>query len=569
MTPTRLLTLGVLLLAPPLAAQDPVGIDFSRPSNSDLQKREIPDSVLDRAVARYNAPGTTRISGTVELPAGNVWRGPQALYRGQLRIDGRVEGDVLVVNGDVRITTTGVVTGNVMVLGGRLLVDAGGTVGGTPVEYPTTAPLILTVDGRLMRQAGRRSLSDYTSASTSFTWRNVRTTLRANPGSYNRVEAFPVEVGPSIVWNRDDLTQLKLDLTGILRTASDPTDSRGSLGWRGSLAVTRAGDHPLTFGLRAGSVIAPVADRPYQTLETGLGAFFLRRDFRDWYAQRSVGVFAEMQLRPTLVANASVDVARERSVAAVDAFSVLRSSEAWRPNPLIDDGKYRTFAGGVTYDTRDDRRRPTSGWYVRSDLRYVTSGELTPVSLPEEIRSAMPTTNYDALEMDLDIRRYQRLGPDQSLHVRLTGGGWLAGNRLTIQRRRAMNGADPLAGYGFRAVNCDRRRRPDPALPALCDRQLALQVEYRRTLNLDLSTRVGNTTIGLQRPALVLFGDAGSAWLAGSGPGRVPSGRIQSITEWRSDIGIGLDAGNFGVYLAKALPDNDPIRFGIRFSPRF
>ncbi len=569
MTPTRLVTLGLLLLALPLAAQDPVGIDFSRPAANDTTARVIPDSVLDRAIARYNAAGTTRISGTVDLPAGNVWRGPQALYRGQLRIDGRVEGDVLVVNGDMRVTATGVVTGSVTVLGGRLLVDRGGSVGGAQLEYPTAARVALTVDGRLMRQAGRRALSDYTSASTTFIWRNLRTTLRANPGSYNRIEGFPLEFGPSIVWDRDERTQLTLDLTGILRTASDPTDSRATLGWRGSLAAKRAGAHPMTIGLRGGAVIAPVADRPYQPMESGLGAFFLRRDFRDWYAQRSIGVFADVALRPTLLASVSIDVGRERSVAAVDAFSLLRSGEAWRPNPLIDDGKYRTFAAGVSYDTRDDRRRPTSGWYLRSDLRYVTSGELTPVSLPEEIRTAMPTTNYDALEMDLDVRRYQRLGPTQSLHMRLTGGGWLAGNRLTIQRRRAMNGADPLAGYAFRAVNCDRRRRPDAALPALCDRQLAVQVEYRRTINVDLSTRVGSTTIGLQRPDLVLFGDAGSAWLAGAGAGRVPSGRIQSIKEWRSDVGIGLDAGSVGLYVAKALPDNDPIRVGIRVSRRF
>ena len=157
MTPTRLVTLGALLLAAPLAAQDPVGIDFSRPAASDAKVREIPDSVLDRAVAWYNAAGTTRISGTVELPAGNVWRGPQALYRGQLRIDGRVEGDVLVVNGDMRITASGVVTGSVTVLGGRLLVDAGGSVGGAQLEYPTTARLTLTVDGRLMRWVSPRT----------------------------------------------------------------------------------------------------------------------------------------------------------------------------------------------------------------------------------------------------------------------------------------------------------------------------------------------------------------------------------------------------------------------------
>lgn len=569
MMPTRLMMLGTLLLALPLAAQDPVGIDFSRPTADSSRRREIPDSLLERAMARYNDPGTTRVSGNVDLPLGNVWRGTQALHRGQLRIDGRVEGDLVVINGDVRITGSGVVTGSVMVLGGRILVDDGGTVGGAQVEYPETAPLTLTPDGRLIRQAPRRTLTDFTSASRTFTWRNIETTLRADPGNYNRVEGFPVEFGPSVTWHRSEQSRVVLDLTGILRTASDPTESRATLGWRGRLAAVRGGAHPMTIGLRGGSVIAPVADQPYQTLESGLGAFLLRRDFRDWYASRSFGVFADLALRPTLLLSAAVEQSRERTVSAVDAFSLLRGNEAWRPNPLVDDGKYLTFSGSGTYDTRDDRRRPTSGWYLRGDLRYVTSDELTPASLPQEIRTAMPTSNYDALEMDLDLRRYQRLGPEQSLHVRLTGGGWLAGNRLTIQRRRAMNGNDPLAGYGFRFVNCDRRRRPDPALPALCDRQLAVQVEYRRTLGLDLSSRIGNTMVGLQRPDLVLFGDAGSAWLAGAGAGRVPGDRIQSIAEWRSDIGVGLDVGTFGVYVAKALADPEPVRLGLRVSRRF
>ncbi len=569
MNRTRLVALGALLLVLPAAAQDPIGIDFSRPTADRSRTNEIPDSVLARAIARYNAAGTTRVSGTVELPAGNVWRGMQALYRGQLRIDGRVEGDLLVINGDVRVTASGVVTGGITVLGGRLLVDAGGTVGGAREEFPDPAPLRLAPDGKLIRQAPRRSLTDYTSASATFTWSNFETTLRAMPGHYNRVEGFPLEGGPSITWYRSDRTKLILDLAGIVRTAADQADSRGTVGWRGSLAATRNGGRPLTIGFRGGSVISPMADQPYQTVESGLGALFLRRDYRDWFAVRSIGIFADWTFSPTLQFVAAVEESRERSVKAVDAFSLLRGSEAWRPNPLVDDGTYRSWVGGVRYDTRDDRRRPTSGWFLRGDVRYRRSQKLTPVSLPLEIRPILPTTGYDALEVDFDLRRYQRLGPEQSLHLRLSGGGWVAGNRLTIQRRRAMDGGDPLSGYPFRAVNCDRRRRPDPALPALCDRQMVAQVEYRRTLGLNLSTRIGNTAFGLQRPDLVLFGDAGSAWLAGSGAGRVPNGRIQSIAEWRSDIGIGLDAGNFGVYLAKALPDAEPLRFGVRISRRF
>ncbi len=558
-----------LLLAPPIAAQDPIGIDFSPPARDTTRTRGIPDSLLTRAIAQFNAVATTRISGNFDLAAGNVSFGTQALYRGQLRIDGRVDGDVLVVNGDVRVTSSGEIRGTVTVLGGQLLIDAGGTVTGNRIEYPGPAPLALGPDGRLVRQAIRRALTDYTSASATFAMGPFETTLRAEPGIYNRVEGFPIEFGPSIVWNRDDRTRLTLDLTGIVRTATDATDSRGTLGWRGSLAATRRGTHPLTIGVRAGSIISSTADQPYQQMESGLGAFFLRRDYRDWYADKFVGITADWTLRPSLRVTALVRQSRERSVNAVDAFSLLRGDEPWRPNPLVDDGKYLTFGGGAVLDTRDDPRRPSTGWFLRGDLRYVTSGELTPVSLPTEIRSVLATTGYDALETEFDVRRYQRLGPEQSLHVRLAGAGWLAGNRLTIQRRRALNGGDPMSGYGFRALNCDRRRRSDPAIPALCDRVMAVQVEYRRTLNLNLATRIGSTSLGFQRPDLVIFGDVGSAWLAGAGAGRVPSNRIQSIAEWRSDLGVGLDAGSFGVYLAKALADPDPVRLGLRFTRRF
>ena len=39
----------------------------------------------------------------------------------------------------------------------------------------------------------------------------------------------------------------------------------------------------------------------------------------------------------------------------------------------------------------------------------------------------------------------------------------------------------------------------------------------------------------------------GTAWLAGDGAGQVPSNKIQSLSEWRSDIGIGFDAGGFAI----------------------
>ena len=45
----------------------------------------------------------------------------------------------------------------------------------------------------------------------------------------------------------------------------------------------------------------------------------------------------------------------------------------------------------------------------------------------------------------------------------------------------------------------------------------------------------------------------GKGWLAGSGPGQVPVNRIPSFEEWKVDLGIGLDAGD---YYAMAYDDS-------------
>ena len=86
---------------------------------------------------------------------------------------------------------------------------------------------------------------------------------------------------------------------------------------------------------------------------------------------------------------------------------------------------------------------------------------------------------------------------------------------------------------------------------------------------------VFKVTHGLQRlfairePDLVFFGDAGKAWITGEGPGRVPNDRIPELREWQSDLGVGIDAGGLGFYLAQPLNQGFPLRFTLRLQSRF
>lgn len=95
------------------------------------------------------------------------------------------------------------------------------------------------------------------------------------------------------------------------------------------------------------------------------------------------------------------------------------------------------------------------------------------------------------------------------------------------------------------------------------------QVELRRTIDVRIGSRIGPYALGVDRADLLLFADFGSAWLAGDGPGQVPAGRIQSLGEWRGDVGAGFDAGWFGAYFARSVTDDEPFRLSLRLSRRF
>ena len=577
MSLTRRLVLATLLGAtvPALAgAQVDTGgarrLHIGSARRDTTPARTIPDSVLVAAVASFNRQVAIKIWGDGTVAAGMVLPGPYLAYGGRIRLDGQVNGDVVIINSDLLVSSTGRITGALTVLGGRLIVEDGAQIGGRQIWYPEIATVARTADNTLVIRQRSRSLAELASSNVSVQLGPVVATLDAGVGTYNRAEGLPFRITPRFEWQRDAQTTVHLDLAGILRTSSDPSGTRPALGWSGQLSTTRTGVRvPITVGFAARQLVAPMASQAFTPLESAVSTLVFHEDYRDWYARRGWGLFADWKPTAQLGVHGSFDNDRERSEHAADPFSVLRNDEAWRPNPLADDGRFRRLALGVEVDTRDDSLRTSAGWWLRATVRRVTSSDLSPLSLPTSIRSQLPFTDYAANAVEIDVRRYLQLGPTASLHLRLLARGWLSGDPLLTQDRLAMGGGDLLPGYLFRDVNCETRRTPDPAKPALCERQMAIQAEYHRELDLNLSMRIGRYTLGLNHPSLVLFGNTGSAWLSGDSAGRVPNNRIQTISEWQSDVGVGLDNRWLAVYVAKSLVNAGPVRLTLRLRPRF
>jgi hypothetical protein len=568
----------LLALLPRLsAAQDSVVVINPDVAEGDSASLGIPPAILSELLATWNDSTTVRLPGGLTLPAGARLAGRIAAFRGTMRIAGEVEGPLTVINGDLIVLPGGVVRGDVLVAGGRFTVQPGGEHDGEQRVFWDAAPVQRQADGQLVPRERRRPIGEFATAQKTFQTGDVRTTLRLTTSqTYNRIEGLGIVFGPAFEWRASDRLTATLDLRGILRTAPDASPFRRDLGWLIRSDWRFNGSRGFGFGARTYSVISGIEEQSLPRDEIGWNAFLFQRDNRDYFSSEGVGGNAYAYLSRRLRLDGSVRYEKQGSVRANDPWSLFRNSNRWRPNPLIDDGHYTILGVGAEYDTRNSRDAPSAGWWLRGSVEHASSNDVAPVDLPTTVRGPVPTRGYGFERFTLDARRYNRLSPEAQINFRVWAGGWLSGDPLPVQRRLSLGGPDLLPGYGFRSQNCAPAGFDNPASPALCDREIITQAEFRHRLRLragylirDPQNGELNRFIGIVDPELVVFGDAGSAWLAGDGPGRVPSNRIRSISEWKADAGVGIDAGGVAAYVVKALTDGEPLRFYLRLERRF
>jgi Omp85 superfamily domain len=591
MTPTvRVLALTVLALlsATVAAAQDTAIVIQPESAGVMVQPPELPHAVAEEAVNRYNAPTTTRLVGRSTLPPGNAWHGDVAVRGGPVAVGGRIEGTLLVINGDALLQSAAVITGDLIVIGGTVARAPGATVSGEVRVYQE--PLAYRAKGKaagggdeivLVPPDVRRWFRNL-GVEKSWGTADSRSSLTlATGGTFNRVEGLPVVFGPLFDWKLHRNLRLRVDALGVFRTAGDFTDKRSDLGYilRSEL---RSGEVP-SYGVqfRAFDVVAPVEDWGLRNAEVGWSAFLFQRDYRDYYLSKGFAGRVFVQPERPLLVDVELRHDWQTSVGARDPWTVFRNEEKWRPNPPIDDGHYTTLGTEVTFDTRNDRTDPTAGWLLYARLEHSSSEDVTPqTSVPSSVRGVIPTDgSYTFSQLFLDFRRYTRVSPSGRVNLRLLAGGWIGGDPLPLQQRLSVGGPDPLAGYGFRHSACNADI-VDPvfagAQVAACDRVILAQAEYRGHISLHWSYGSSapedeevKSLLSLRGLDIVVLGDAGQAWLVGGGPGRLPSDRLPTLGSWLADLGLGIDWGGLGLYVSKAVTAGEPLRFTLRLDHRF
>lgn len=551
------------LLALPLGAQ---------------QREGRSSSVMWGAVGVYNAAGTMRVTGALDVGADREIAGDVGVLNGPVIVAGRITGSLAAINADVRLLAGARIGGDLIVVGGSVTREDGVTIAG---EVRTQAELLMyTMDGeRIVPDQGRidwrprlggHRWDDRGDAYTDLFFVAAR--------SYNRVEGLSANIGPRLrrptSWGR---VQVEAFLVG--RTAGPVKWDRGTIGHDIRADLRLGVRNGLTLGGRAFDVIDPVEGWQLQDREAGLATFLLHRDLRDWYGRHG----GEVSLGGRIGEEVSLGVAagseRWRNVEARDPWTLFRDRDPWRENPNVDPGKVDLASVRLRVDTRGKLRSAwLGGWYLQGELergRGTIARDLGPLpGIPVE-------EDVEYTRGFIDARRYTRIAPGTELNARVVMGGWLGGDRLPLQRRLSVGGPGSIEGYDFRrswydtdVFTCggiaERAGRP-----TLCDRVALGQLELRQEFDVHIFRddrdddwwRLGLNTRG----AWVLFADIGRGWTVEDGaPGIRQASGFPPLSSFRTSIGAGLDFGELGVYLAKSTSTaREPVNVIVRLGRRF
>jgi surface antigen Omp85-like protein len=533
-------------------------------SASAQQPVELTDSVIQQALHLYNRAGTVRLNGDSRVATGNEIVGDLALLDGMLELAGRVRGNVLVLNGDLRLLPQAEIQGFAIVIGGtvtgldsaRVTRDVRVYRGGFGYQLE---------DGLLLRV--ERQADEELATGREFAFGRTDLIVSARRG-YNRVEGLPVVAGPRLTLGQSNPTVI--ETLGIYRTATGSTIQSSDLGYALRAEQYFGGRRTFRAGVRVYSEVAPIELAGLSDRESSLASFVLHLDYRDHFERSGwmgyVGIQSPSQ--PIGITVAYTDE-RHASVQARDAFTLLGRSEPWRAEPLVAEGSLRALATEIAYDTRNTLADPSDGWWLR-----LTFGRALGGSLRMQLDTATldaPTTFWDG---SIDLRRYARLGPSSRLAVRIHATGSLTGAELPAQRQHTLGGEGSLPGFPMNQFDCGAQRQFELRAGANqqryygCDRAALVQLEYQSDFKFLRGLR--NTAVDqlglLQRVRLAFFFDAGRAWNEDD----ARNGRGGGNSDFAADAGFGVRLGTVGLYWAVPVSGRgtEPMNFFLRLGPR-
>jgi hypothetical protein len=494
---------------------------------------EIPitrDEMERRAEEKYiknNNLETFRYYDNIEIEKDELVPGNIIVIRGDLEVWGEINGDVLTLNGDVRIHRHAVVAGNITSVGGHIIQHQNSMVSGNQIE---------TSERNIFRNASYY-YADYDRSVWQNSQRDKYSTLPLGPLNdrfifrYNRVQGLflGLEIPKSISGKRNILSiygfggygfqekRLRYRL-GIDRYFFDQRDFRFEVG---------ASFYDLT-DTRDEWIITP--------LENTLASLLIHEDFQDFYRRKGFDIHVSQNFTIFLKGSLTFRNDEYESLKNNTDWALFGGKKTFRLNPEIDEGNMRSLTGEIYLDTRNDQHWPRYGWYGKLSWEYSDS----------EIGSDF---SFDQIEFE--VRHYLPVSRGERFDFRIMAGS--ANGHLPLQKVFQIGGFSTLRGFDYKEF--------------VGDRLLLANIEYTVS-----PANFSRDILFFDDLRLIFYSDIGAAWFSTDDSNFTKGFEYLTWNSLKSNIGIAFSdwKGHFRIDLAKRTDTNrKPLVFSVRLAKPF
>lgn len=461
-----LLMLFWLLLAPQAAAAGPaapLSMTVAAHDTTDCDGELVRQAERDYLDDRTNL---TRRFGDFELALHDSLSGNLVVAGGDVVISGRVAGTVLVVCGNITLTSTAVVDGDVVAVSGRVKRFEGSRIGGDQVE---TSP-----ESRHYSRARRTRDRGW---DWERNWKRQQRRLASSfdvDAHYNRVDGF--YLGGSLPRKYRGFTNVGMfGFGGYGFKAKRWQYQGGAEFYIGREFRTALGAETHDFTDTEDGWIIPRD-------ENTAAALFIKEDFQDYYRRKGFSLFGSQNFGNDFKLTAGYRRDDLLTLENRAVWSLFGGKKKFRQNPTIDEGKLVSYFTEFGWDSRDHKRSPRRGWLLNA---------MAEVSRPDF------DSDFDYDRMIIDVRRYIPIGYGKNLDLRLRAGS--SSGVLPAQFFFDAGGLSTLQGYRFKEFTGNR--------------MLLGNLEYRMNAG---RSRLHDIPI-LSEFNLILFVDSGMIWKVDEG----------------------------------------------------
>ena len=490
-----------------------------------VQSQEPPGDIVTPVAEDSNLT----YQGNTVIQKGDTVNTNLVVKGGDLTIYGRINGDVLVVGGDLYIRDGAYIGGNIKVINGEVNKDDDAVV----VGYIDKGSSKKEKAYREEEKTFRRS-----STKLNANWVNETTNLDNFIFRYNRVEGLFLGAGSEKRYYWDD--QRSYSLYGSVGYGFK------SHQWRGNLGLSRqfAFDDGQLFEIEVeGHNLTDTKDDWLIGVhENTAAAILIHEDYRDYFRRDGFGAnvgYAMQRDYLTGQVKAGYLSDEYRSMENQTEWSIFGGNKRFRPNPAIVDGRMRSIVSSAGLSTVTTTIYGPEGWSMLATAEVADKnfgGDFT-------------FNRYVA-----DIRRYQPLGRYHNLNVRFRVG--TSEGDLPFQKTYEIGGLGTLQGYPFKNEMGNRM--------LLMNAELIINGDFLGELSFWPSWLMrGVNLLVLTDAGIVRNVDINDLWTSGF--------TGIKVSDFKHDVGAGIASrnGSFRLALVWRTDRRDTAHFIFRFSRPF